>query len=71
MPIYEFQCRDCDAVFEILTASAASGGTAVCPQCKSEQTKKILSAGSFKSHKSPPAPACGPSSGCAQRRGFS
>lgn len=40
MPIYEFECEECGARFEELTA----GGAAVaCPRCGSERTRRLLS----------------------------
>ncbi len=71
MPIYEFQCKDCNAVFETLSTSASADKTTVCSQCRSKNVKKIMSAGSFKLTQSPSAPACGLSSSCAPKRGFS
>lgn len=70
MPIYEYECNDCAAVFEILTTSSSSGKPVVCPQCRSENTKKIVSSGSFKFGRSSSTPACA-HSGCAPKRGFS
>jgi len=71
MPIYEFQCHDCNAVFETLSTSASAVMATVCPECRSENVKKIMSGGSFKLKQNPSAPACGLPSGCASRRGFS
>ena len=70
MPIYEFQCGDCQAVFETLTTSASASKEIVCSRCKSTNVKKIMSSSSFKRAAGSAAPACGPS-GCAPRRGFS
>ncbi len=42
MPIYEFECEGCGAVFEELVAV---GATAVaCPECGAERTRRLLSA---------------------------
>lgn len=71
MPIYEFHCKDCNAVFETLSTSASAGMTTVCPQCRGENVKKIMSAGSFKLSQGTSPPACGSSSSCAAKRGFS
>ncbi len=40
MPIYEFECEDCEARFEELVAA---GQGAACPTCGSERTRKLLS----------------------------
>ncbi|MGC4123134.1 MAG: zinc ribbon domain-containing protein [Myxococcales bacterium] len=41
MPLYEFQCKKCDLVFEDLVSSSTK--TADCPKC-SGKGKRILSA---------------------------
>lgn len=41
MPLYEFQCKKCDLVFEDLVSSNTQ--TAACPKC-SGKGKRILSA---------------------------
>ena len=41
MPIYEFKCKNCDHVFEIIM-SKISGGT--CPKCHSKKLDKQHSA---------------------------
>jgi len=41
MPIYEYRCRDCDAMFDVLVRD----GTAVtCPHCGSPSLDKLISA---------------------------
>lgn len=40
MPIYEFECEDCEARFEELVGVAA---TAACPECGSQRTQRLLS----------------------------
>lgn len=42
MPIYEFECEECAAVFEELVA--ASAGAVPCPECGSERTRRLMSA---------------------------
>ena len=49
MPLFEFQCRDCEAVTEVLRRSG--GGKkfrAICARCGSGNTEKIISQVSFK-----------------------
>ncbi len=41
MPIYEFQCRQCDRQFETLVRSS---DVVTCPGCSSEDLKKLISA---------------------------
>jgi putative FmdB family regulatory protein len=40
MPLYEYQCRDCDKPFEMFVTSDRK---AACPSCGSEQLTKLLS----------------------------
>jgi putative FmdB family regulatory protein len=70
MPIYEYQCGDCQTVFETLITSTAAGKEIVCSRCKSTNVKKIMSGSSFKRATGSAASACG-LSGCASRKGFS
>lgn len=41
MPIYEFECGECGARFEVLTAP---GGAVACSGCGSERTRRLYSA---------------------------
>lgn len=40
MPIYEFECEGCGGRFEELVAGE---GSAACPRCGSERTRRLLS----------------------------
>jgi putative FmdB family regulatory protein len=40
MPIYEFECEGCGAVFEELVAA---GAAVPCPVCGSERTRRLMS----------------------------
>ncbi|MFC1924522.1 zinc ribbon domain-containing protein [Chloroflexota bacterium] len=42
MPIYEFKCRDCSEVSEILCLSS-EGHTFVCPECGSSNMERLIS----------------------------
>lgn len=42
MPIFEYKCADCEAVFEIMTLSSGRSKS-VCPQCGSKKMSKLLS----------------------------
>jgi putative FmdB family regulatory protein len=44
MPIYEYVCGKCGALFEELVFSAADEAGIVCPVCKSGQNERRLSA---------------------------
>ncbi|MGM0417154.1 MAG: FmdB family zinc ribbon protein [Thermodesulfobacteriota bacterium] len=44
MPIYEYQCKKCDKVFETLVMS---GETPECPECSSTEVSRLMSACGF------------------------
>jgi putative FmdB family regulatory protein len=45
MPIFEYECGQCGAKFEVLAASRATRPKApVCPKCDSTQTGVVMSA---------------------------
>jgi putative FmdB family regulatory protein len=50
MPIYEYKCTKCNIRFSTLVRSWTETTSAVCPQCGSDETKRIIS--SFAYHKS-------------------
>jgi len=43
MPIFEYQCKDCNHKFDILHKSINNIEKVECPKCKSQNTKKLLS----------------------------
>ena len=44
MPIYEYKCRECELVFEVLKRSRLSEDTPErCPGCGGEVTEKLFS----------------------------
>jgi len=45
MPIYEYQCKQCNAIFETIV-SITSDEVIVCEKCGSKETRKLISAGS-------------------------
>ncbi|MGE5498707.1 MAG: FmdB family zinc ribbon protein [Syntrophothermus sp.] len=75
MPIFEYQCKDCNTKFEILHKSSSGNETVACPKCNSENYKKLLSTfsasvsgGAYKTFESPCASGqCNPDSfgGCS------
>ena len=62
MPIYEYLCMKCKKDFEFLTLG--KGDSVLCPECKSSNVKRQISACSYKSNGQYSAPSGG-SSGCA------
>ncbi|MHB9131927.1 MAG: FmdB family zinc ribbon protein [Armatimonadota bacterium] len=44
MPIYEFQCHDCQAIFEELVRMGSNGEGLSCPSCGSASLSKMMSA---------------------------
>lgn len=44
MPIYEYRCTSCGLTFEKLVPMNISAITILCPQCKSDQVQRMISA---------------------------
>lgn len=71
MPMFDYRCKNCDAVFEELVASSAIPDDQVkCPCCKKNVAERLLSApmvatsSPSKTTSNTPIPPCG-------RSGFS
>ncbi|PIE68894.1 MAG: FmdB family transcriptional regulator [Deltaproteobacteria bacterium] len=64
MPLFEFSCNACDALFEELTSSTTPT-TIVCPQCGSTDVHKMVSATAITRQGTSLSPgnACGGSGG--------
>ena len=47
MPLYDYQCQDCQAVFEVRATfkDKEEGLKPECPQCQSKQTRQLLTSG--------------------------
>ncbi len=43
MPIYEFRCKQCGKVFEVLFFSLSEKREVLCPDCNSEEVDKLMS----------------------------
>jgi len=43
MPLYEFQCPDCESRFERLVRSSDSVLKIICPTCGGEKAERLLS----------------------------
>jgi putative FmdB family regulatory protein len=71
MPIYEYRCQECKALFEIIATSAEGAQEVRCKQCDSTNVKKTISAGSFRINNGSSAIPSGALSGCSSKSGFS
>lgn len=70
MPIYDYQCHQCQTMFEIRASFKEKdhGLKPVCPNCQSTEPHQILTAGLFLHQgsikgASNPSAYCGPNSG--------
>lgn len=44
MPVYEYLCNECGAIFtELLTVNEMEKRKTSCPKCRSENVKRIVS----------------------------
>ncbi|HID86080.1 MAG TPA: zinc ribbon domain-containing protein [Anaerolineae bacterium] len=43
MPIYEYQCQKCGATFEKFVRSSSAQIELRCPECGSEEVRKVFS----------------------------
>lgn len=57
MPIYEYECRNCEEKFEMLRGINDSDATVKCPSCGVKSAKRILSVFATVSSSSEYAPA--------------
>jgi putative FmdB family regulatory protein len=74
MPLYEYRCNDCRAVFEVLRPMAQRELSAVCPSCESRSSMPLISRVAVSAGSYDPAAAfesgagsggcCGGSCGC-------
>jgi putative FmdB family regulatory protein len=68
MPIFEFQCKACCNLFELLIFSSDTESP-VCPACNCGDVEKLMSAGAVRPHGIPTGsggfqpPPCKPSAG--------
>lgn len=67
MPLFTYECEDCESSFEVLVSFSQSKDLIPCPECRGQKTHKKLSlvarmAGSSSSDFSfsPPAASCAP-----------
>ncbi|GAB4456106.1 MAG: zinc ribbon domain-containing protein [Armatimonadaceae bacterium] len=43
MPIYEYRCKKCENRFEKMRPMSQAHHPAICPECQSDQTMRLLS----------------------------
>ena len=75
MPLYEYRCRSCEKVFEVLQASGAGARGLECPECGARALDKLLSVfaparGNGAASMSAVGEPCG-SPGCPRAHGMS
>ncbi len=69
MPLYDYQCQNCFSIFEVRASfkEKEAGLEPECPQCHSQETRQVLTAGLLMHTSGNSAagkvPACGPNSG--------
>jgi putative FmdB family regulatory protein len=66
MPLYDYQCKQCQAIFEVRASirEKEAGLTPVCPTCESEQTQQLITSGLvLHSGAGQMGPGCGPGAG--------
>jgi len=68
MPLYEFECLDCDSRFEKIVSVADAARDVTCPKCGSSKIKKIISAGSHRLSSGSTLPTAG--AGCPANSRF-
>ncbi len=71
MPIYEYRCQECKALFELISTSTESAPAPTCPKCQSANVKKTISASSFRISGGTSSIPSGALSGCSTKSGFS
>lgn len=70
MPIYEYECRNCNGSFEKMVSFSEADKLPECPKCLSKETHKLISvAASFATSGS--AGGSSSASSCGSRGGFS
>ncbi len=70
MPLYEFECKQCQASFEELLMRPSDPAKVLCPRCGSAETTRLLSAAALASGDGASAGAAQTRAACAGRGGF-
>ena len=69
MPLYDYQCKQCQAVFEVRATfkEKEAGLEPECPECHSKKTNQLLTSGLFLRKSDDGVdlrgPVCGPNAG--------
>jgi putative FmdB family regulatory protein len=63
MPIYEYRCRKCEKVFEVIQKMDEGGAALKCPSCGQKGPEKVMSC-CFSSSKGSESASPAPSSSC-------
>ena len=59
MPIYEFRCRECGHVSELLLPQPSNSKTLACPSCSSQNLERLISVPSLlKNRANAPGTTC-------------
>ncbi len=64
MPIYEYRCRKCEKVFEVIQKVDEGGENLSCPSCGEKKPEKVMSCCSSFLKGSESAPATPSTSSC-------
>ena len=51
MPLFEYECRSCGHVFEVMVKSEGSGSKPTCPECRNADLERLWSPFSGRSGK--------------------
>jgi putative FmdB family regulatory protein len=67
MPVYDYRCNDCGALYDIFHKGQEIADDVVCPSCGSKSSKKLMSVTQMSMGSSSPSGcsdgSCGPISG--------
>ena len=66
MPIFEYKCKECNAIFEELVLTKAKRQDIKCINCASSNVSKLLSSFFTKSDENKREVKCGASGGCSK-----
>ena len=64
MPIYEYQCTNCENTFSRLQAIGAKTDGVQCPKCESHDVERLLSTFASASSSRPDSAACPAAASC-------
>jgi putative FmdB family regulatory protein len=64
MPIFEYQCKDCGATYDVFHKVREVEEDIVCPSCTSKEHQRLLSAPNFSMSTKAGSDFCSSSPGC-------